>query len=142
MLLPRPSRTGIRHNTASAESVSRIIQELSLGDTGQLIVVEGTKDRQALVKLGVKARIMTLRSFIRLAATDWLEKEKLSEIVVLTDFDRRGRSHSVKIRKICSGRVRVNTEYKYRLKRALGSSAKEVEAIPRFIRSETEQEVV
>lgn len=140
--MPRPSKTGIRRNTASAESVSRILQELSLGDTGQLIVVEGAKDRQALVKLGVKARIMTLRSFIRLAATDWLEKEKLSEIVVLTDFDRRGRSHSVKIRKICSGRVRVNTEYKYRLKRALGSSAKEVEAIPRFIRSETEQKVV
>lgn len=139
--MPRLGKTGSRRDTASAETIGRIIQDLNLGDAGQLIVVEGVKDRQALVKLGVKAKIMTLRSFIRLASTDWLEKEKLSEIVVLTDFDRRGRSHSVKIRKICSGRVRVNTEYKYRLKQALGGSAKEVEGIPSFIRSKTEQEV-
>ncbi|MCX8183875.1 MAG: toprim domain-containing protein [Crenarchaeota archaeon] len=140
--MPRLRKTGSRRDTASAESVGRIIQELNLGDAGRLIVVEGTKDRQALVKLGVKARIMTLRGFIRLAATDWLEKKKFSEIVILTDFDRMGRSHSVKIRKICSGRVRVNTEYKYRLKQALGGSAKEVEGIPSFIRNKTEQEVV
>ncbi len=139
--MPRLGKTGSRRDTASAETIGRIIQELNLGDAGLLIVVEGVKDRQALVKLGVKAKIMTLRSFIRLASTDWLEKEKLSEIVVLTDFDRRGRSHSVKIRKICSGRVRVNTEYKYRLKQALGGSAKDVEGIPSFITSKTEQEV-
>jgi 2,5-diamino-6-(ribosylamino)-4(3H)-pyrimidinone 5'-phosphate reductase len=142
VLLPRLRKTASRRNAASAESVSRIMQELSLGDTGQLIVVEGAKDREALVKLGVKTRIMTLRSFIRLAATNWLERESVSEIIVLTDFDRRGRSHSVKIRKICSGRVKINTEYKSRLKQALGGCAKEVEGIPSFIRGKTKQEAV
>jgi 5S rRNA maturation endonuclease (ribonuclease M5) len=138
VLLPRFRKNTNRRNAASVESVNRIIQELSLGDLKQLIVVEGAKDKEALLKLGVKAKIMTLRSFIRLAATDWLERERFSEVVVLTDFDRRGRSHSVRIRKICSGRVRVNTEYKVRLKQALGGCAKEVEGIPSFIKSKSE----
>ncbi|MEM3648566.1 MAG: toprim domain-containing protein [Thermoproteota archaeon] len=124
----------------SIESVNRIVQDLNLGDVGQLIVVEGPKDREALLKLGVKTRIMTLRSFMRLASTDWLEKGKFSEVVVLTDFDRRGRAHSVKIRRICSGRVRVNTEYKVRLRQALGGCAKEVEGIASFIRSKSAYE--
>jgi 5S rRNA maturation endonuclease (ribonuclease M5) len=140
--LHRLRKTAGRREAASAESVSRIIQELSLDDTGRLIVVEGARDRQALVELGVKARIMTLRSFIKLAATDWLERENFSEIVVLTDFDRKGRLHSVKIRKICCGRVRINTEYKHRLKQALGNSAKDVEGIPGFLREIRAQEAV
>jgi len=138
VLLPRFRKNTNRRNAASVESVSRIIHELSLGGLRQLIVVEGAKDKEALLKLGVEARIMTLRSFIRLATTDWLEKEGFSEVVVLTDFDRGGRSHSVRIRKICSGRVRVNTEYKVRLKQALGGCAKEVEGIPSFIRGRSE----
>ena len=138
MLLARFRKNTSRRNAVLVESLSRIMHELSLGGLRQLIVVEGTKDKEALLKLGVKARIMTLRSFIRLATTDWLEKEGFSEVVVLTDFDRRGRSHSVKIRKICSGRVRVNTEYKVRLKQALGGCAKEVEGIPSFVRGRLE----
>lgn len=140
--MPRFRKASSTRRPVSIESVNRIIQDLNLGDIKQLIVVEGPKDREALIKLGVKTRIMTLRSFMRLASTDWLEKGKFSEVVVLTDFDRRGRSHSVKIRKICSGRVKVNTEYKVRLRQALGGSAKEVEGIPSFIRSGSKYEAV
>ncbi len=140
--MPRFRKTSSKHRSVLVESLSRLIQDLNLSDVNQLIVVEGNKDREALLKLGVKTRIMTLRGFMRLASTDWLEKGEFSEVVVLTDFDRRGRSHSVKIRKICSGRVKVNTDYKVRLRQALGSCVKEVEGIPRFIRSESGYEEV
>jgi 5S rRNA maturation endonuclease (ribonuclease M5) len=126
-----------------AESAVRVIEELSTLDAGsQLIIVEGSKDKAALLKLGVKTKVMTLRSFLRLASTDWLERSEFSEVIVLTDFDRRGRFHSRTIKRICSGRVKVNTEYKGRLKQALGSWAKDVEGIPRFLRNYSGRETV
>lgn len=136
MLLPRFGKT-VRKTvstrfSAIAESVNKIIGELSIQDGNRLIIVEGHKDRVALIKLGVKTRIMTLRDFLRLASTDWIEKNNLVEVIVLTDFDKKGCFYSRMIRKICSGRVRVNTEYKGRLKQALGSWVKDVEGIPGF----------
>jgi 5S rRNA maturation endonuclease (ribonuclease M5) len=123
--------------------VNRVIEELNTLDNGNpLIIVEGFKDKTALLKLGVETRIMTLRSFLRLASTDWLEKSNVTEVIVLTDFDRRGRFHSRMIKRICSGRVKVNTEYKGRLKQALGSWAKDVEGIPRFLRNCSRRETV
>lgn len=126
-----------------AESVNRVVEALNTRDTGnRLIIVEGSKDKAALLKLGVKTRIMSLRSFLRLASTDWLERSSVSEIIVLTDFDRRGRFHSRTIKRICSGRVKVNTEYKGRLKQALGNWVKDVEGIPRFLRNCSRRETV
>jgi hypothetical protein len=46
------------------------------------------------------------------------------------------------IKRICSGRVKVDTEYKGRLKQALGSWAKDVEGIPRFLRNCSRRETV
>ncbi|MEM2089198.1 MAG: toprim domain-containing protein [Thermoproteota archaeon] len=126
-----------------AESVNKIVEALNTRDTGNwLIIVEGSKDKAALLKLGVKTRIMPIRSFLRLASTDWLERSGVSEIIVLTDFDRRGRFHSRTIKRICSGRVKVNTEYKGRLKQALGNWVKDVEGIPSFLRNCSRRETV
>lgn len=121
--------------------ISRIIEDLNTQDPGQLIVVEGSRDRDALLRLGVKTRIMTLRDFLRLASTDFLEKEGLTEIIVLTDFDRRGKFYSRVIKKICSGRAKVNTEYKYRLKKCLGNWIKDVEGIPSFLSNNIDLEI-
>jgi len=129
-----PSRKALNRNIVSKlDSINRIIEDLNNQDPGQIIVVEGSRDRDALLRLGVKTRIMTLRSFLRLASTDFLEKEGLTEIIVLTDFDRRGKFYSRVIKKICSGRAKVNTEYKYRLKKCLGNWIKDVEGIPSFL---------
>jgi len=115
--------------------ISRIIEDLNTQDPGHLIIVEGSRDKDALVKLGVRTRIMTVRSFLKIASTDRLEKEGLTEIIVLTDFDRRGKFYSRIIKKMCSGRVRVNTKYKQRLKKCLGNWVKDVEGIPGFLDS-------
>ncbi len=131
-----PSKKTVGKNAVpNVDLLSRIIEDLNTQDPGQLIVVEGYRDRDALLKLGVRTRIMTLRSFLRLAATDWLEKEGLAEIIVLTDFDRRGKFYSRVIKKICSGRARVNTQYKHRLRKSLGNWIKDVEGIPGFVRN-------
>ncbi|MBO3800094.1 MAG: toprim domain-containing protein [Candidatus Brockarchaeota archaeon] len=128
-------KTLSKNAVPKADSLTRIIEDLNTQDAGQLIVVEGSRDRDALLKLGVRTRIMTLRNFLRLAATDWLEKEGLTEIIVLTDFDRRGKFYSRVIKKICSGRAKVNTHYKYRLRKSLGNWIKDVEGIPGFVRN-------
>lgn len=131
-----PLKKTLSKNTVpKADLLSRIVEDLNTQDPGQLIVVEGSRDRDALLKLGVRTRIMTLRSFLKLAATDWLEKEGLTEIIILTDFDRRGKFYSRVIKKICSGRARVNTQYKYRLRKSLGNRIKDVEGIPGFVRN-------
>ncbi|MEM1557496.1 MAG: toprim domain-containing protein [Thermoproteota archaeon] len=136
-----PKKTISKNIISRIDSVSRIIEDLNTHDSGQLIVVEGSRDRDALLKLGVKTRIMTLRSFLRLASTDRLEKEGFTEIIVLTDFDRRGKFYSGVIRKMCSGRTRVNTMYKRMLKKSLGSWVKDVEGIPGFLKNHSGSKV-
>ncbi|MGQ9479431.1 MAG: toprim domain-containing protein [Thermoproteota archaeon] len=133
-------RKGQHAYRAMREAIIRVMKELDSHD--RVIVVEGEKDRAALLKLGVKTEVITLRRFLKLASTDWLEKEGVSEIIVLTDFDRRGKFYTRVIRKICSGRVRVNMEYKGMLKWVLGNWAKDVESIPRLLSRLGEKEMV
>jgi len=52
---------------------------------GWVIVVEGTKDRDALRKIGVDGEIVTFSGFLSTA-----ENVKGERVVILTDYDERG----------------------------------------------------
>jgi 2,5-diamino-6-(ribosylamino)-4(3H)-pyrimidinone 5'-phosphate reductase len=130
------SKKTINRNVARAYSIGRIVEDLNTQDGhGRIIIVEGLRDREALLKLGVRTKIMTLRSFLRLASTDWLERKGLTEIIILTDFDKKGKFYSRVIKRICAGRARVNTEYKRRLSESVGNRVKDVEGVFSFIKS-------
>ncbi len=52
---------------------------------GWVIVVEGTKDREALRKIGIEGEIVIFSGFLSTA-----EKLKDKKVVILTDYDERG----------------------------------------------------
>jgi len=77
-----------------AEKLQRILDALSEESAkGVPIIVEGKKDTQALRNLGVYGPILSVKtggkSFIK--ALFEIEKTQASEVILLLDFDRRGK---------------------------------------------------
>ncbi len=60
-----------------------------LNDSKKLIVVEGIKDRRALQDLGIKNEILVLNKPLDAVAEEAARIEK--EVVLLTDFDSKGK---------------------------------------------------
>ena len=64
------------------------------------ILVEGKKDVEALRTLGVKGNIITVKtggkSFLDVVSE--IEKARVSEVVLLLDFDRRGKQGTNRLR--------------------------------------------
>lgn len=72
------------------EAVLAIIDEISAkAQEGAVILVEGRRDREALVSLGIQGEIImtSQRPLFNLAETLALDKR---EVVILTDWDARG----------------------------------------------------
>ena len=81
------------------EKIQQIISKLCEESAkGKPIIVEGKKDCQTLQELGVSGRILTLKtggkSFLQ--AIEAIELLGVSEVILLLDFDRRGKEgHSL-----------------------------------------------
>lgn len=72
------------------ESIEEIILELqALADTGAIIVVEGRRDVASLRQLGINGEIRLASQQPLLEFTEQLSKSG-KEIIVLTDWDKRG----------------------------------------------------
>ena len=97
------------------------------------ILVEGEKDVAALRRLGVTGMILTVhagRPLVdvcdRIAATH-------DEVIVLTDWDKKGGRLSRAIEKNLSGRTRCITEFRGQL--AKNSMVKDIEGLPSYLDS-------
>ncbi|MCD6590839.1 MAG: toprim domain-containing protein [Candidatus Aenigmarchaeota archaeon] len=113
----------------SEEELQRLIHQL----TDKLIVVEGKKDEEALKSLGLKNIIVIDgRSLYEIAG---MLKERKEEIVILTDFDSKGRHLNSKLKFLLQKyKKRVNSKLRGKMMR-LGknkiedmSNLKEVDA--------------
>ena len=75
-----------------SEKLESIIQKLiERSKEAAIILVEGVKDVRSLRLVGVTGKIITVKN-IRIPLYDYLHKyvDTKDEIIVLTDFDRRG----------------------------------------------------
>ena len=97
------------------------------------IIVEGEKDIEALNKLDVKGTIIRVNSGISL--TDFCDKIALDykEVIILTDWDRRGGYLCHTIKKNLDGRVRCNIEYRTIF--AKNSMIRTLEGLPSWIKT-------
>ena len=76
------------------EKIKQILANLSQkAIKGIPIIVEGRKDVEALRALGVKGAILTVKTGGKsfLEAMNEIEKTGVSEVILLLDFDRRGK---------------------------------------------------
>jgi len=95
------------------------------------IVVEGEKDILALRKLGVNGSIISVNTGVSL--TDFCDKlvQDYDDLIILTDWDRRGGYLCHTIKKNLEGRVKCNLHFREFL--AKNSVIKTVEGLPSWI---------
>ena len=101
------------------------------------IIVEGEKDKLALEKLGVNGVIISVNRGVSLI--DFCDRiaKKYKEIIILTDWDRRGGYLCSTIKRNLEGRVKCNIFYREVF--AKNSVNKTVEGIPSWIETMKEK---
>lgn len=115
----------------SIEEISKTLFELKEENKKTPIVVEGEKDKKALHKLKIDGIIITINNGLSLI--DFCDEiaKRYKEIILLTDWDRKGGFLRYKIQKNLEGRVKCIT--KYREVFAKNTMTKTVEGIPSWI---------
>ncbi len=96
-----------------------------------VLLVEGERDRHALVGLGLPAEsILLVHHGVTLSqlVEDVVRKGRL--VVLLTDWDRAGGELARRLRSLFDdGRVKVDTDFRRRLARAVRGETQYVEAV-------------
>jgi 5S rRNA maturation endonuclease (ribonuclease M5) len=97
------------------EKISRTIESLiEESEKGILIVVEGKKDAEALRSLGANGPILTVKTGGKSLndAIFEIEKTKSSTVILLLDFDRRGKQTTSRIKESLE-RTKIKPELAY-----------------------------
>ena len=115
----------------SLEDLEKALDELREENKSIPIIVEGEKDIDALRKLDVNGTIITVNKGISL--TDFCDKlaSDFKEIIILTDWDRRGGYLCHTIRRNLEGRVNCNLNYRRIF--AKNSMIRTIEGLPSWI---------
>ncbi len=115
------------------EEVRDIIAEIRSRNETVPILVEGEKDVAALRRLGVTGTILTVHAGVSLVDVCDHIAMLYSEIILLTDWDRKGGRLARAIEKNLSGRTRCITEFRGRL--AGHTMVKDIEGLPSYLDS-------
>lgn len=96
----------------SIEDLEKIIDELGEENRSIPIIVEGKKDIEALRKLDISGSIISVNAGVNLI--DFCDKiaQEHTDIIILTDWDRKGGYLCRTIKKNLEGRVNCNTKYR------------------------------
>jgi 5S rRNA maturation endonuclease (ribonuclease M5) len=121
----------------TTEKVFELLERLAKETAkGTLIIVEGRKDVSSLRKLGIEGNIVSAKTRGKSILDILGEVEKLGslEIVVLMDFDRRGRELS---KRLVQGfermRIKPNLVFWNALRRLVGREVKDIEGLASYI---------
>ena len=115
----------------SLEDLEKAISELIEENKIIPIIVEGDKDIDALRKLGINGKIISVN--IGTSLIDFCDKiaDNYKDIIILTDWDRRGGYLCHTIKKNLEGRVYCNLHYREIF--AKNSMIRTIEGLPSWI---------
>ena len=119
------------------EKIAEILDSLREESArGTLILVEGRKDVEALRNLGIEGPVLTVKtggkSFLDVISE--LEKAEVSEVVLLLDFDRRGRQGTSRLKhSLESVGIKVNLEFWRALAGSVGKDLQCVEGLTGYL---------
>ena len=99
-------------------------------------MVEGKKDAQALVELGINGTILTLKtggkSFLEAAAQ--IEALGVDEVILLLDYDRRGREGTKRLQQdLERAKIKVNVLFWRELHGLVGHDVQCIESLPAYL---------
>jgi 2,5-diamino-6-(ribosylamino)-4(3H)-pyrimidinone 5'-phosphate reductase len=112
-----------------------VIEELKEeAERGIPILVEGKKDIKSLRNLGVEGTfVMVSRTPVFEIADEFIENN-IREVILLTDFDRRGRKYAKVIVEELQGRgIKVNTEIRKKIIKYSHGDLKDIESLYIYI---------
>jgi len=120
-------------NDERLERLNELLDELSEMCADKILLVEGTKDRMAMVLLGVNAEMICVQAEGGpLRAAERLS-EKGSGAVIMTDWDDKGNSISYELENALSSVcVKYDTSIRQRLRSVCGNEIYHVESLPSF----------
>ena len=115
------------------QSLSKLVDASA---KGKPVVVEGKKDEQALRALGVNGVIVTVKtggkSFID--ALSEIENLGVREVVLLLDFDRRGKEGTLRLKQgLERAKIKVNTRLWQDLHALTGREIHCIESLPSYL---------
>ncbi len=115
----------------SLEEIEKALNDLKEENKVVPIIVEGEKDIEALKRIGFSGTIISLNAGFSII--DFCDKiaEKYKDIIILTDWDRRGGYLCHTIVKNLQGRVNCNTIYREILSK--NTIIRTVEGLPSLI---------
>jgi 5S rRNA maturation endonuclease (ribonuclease M5) len=125
------------HLKERLEKIELIIAKLTEESAkGKPIVVEGKKDAQALQELGINGTIYTVKTGGKsfLEATSEIETLGAREVILLLDFDRRGREGTERLhRELERAKIKVNVRFRRELKALVGHEIQCIESLPAYL---------
>jgi 5S rRNA maturation endonuclease (ribonuclease M5) len=132
-------KTSSAHLRERQENIQQTLQSLvDESARGTPIIVEGKKDLETLRMLGVQGLIVTAKTGgkSRLDLLTEIEKIGNREIILLLDFDRRGKEWTAILRQnLEKARIRVNVTFRKELLRSAGKELKDIEGLAAYLQT-------
>ena len=116
-------------------TIEKLLQESGKGIP---IVVEGKKDNQSLRELGVNGTVLTLKTGGKnfLQATIEIETVDSKEVILLLDFDRRGKEATKRLQfDLERLKIKVNLRFWIELQALVGREIQCIESLPNYLRT-------
>lgn len=121
----------------SFEDLEKALLDLREENKSIPILVEGDKDIEALRKLDINGTILSVN--MGMSITNFCDRlvQEFKDIIILTDWDRRGGHLCHTIRKNLKGRINCNIRYREVF--AKNAMIRTVEGLPSWIRTMREK---
>jgi 5S rRNA maturation endonuclease (ribonuclease M5) len=125
------------HLEEKKERIEQILERLAEESAnGTPIIVEGKKDTETLATFGIKGKIITAKtggqSFLDIVSK--IERNGIREVILLLDFDRRGRQGTARLKgHFEKARIKPNTRFWADLSALVGRQVKDVEGLVSYM---------
>jgi 5S rRNA maturation endonuclease (ribonuclease M5) len=121
------------------EEFQRILENLiAEAANGTPIIVEGLRDRESLERLEVMGDVMSVKTSGKtlLDTLQEIEDRNKGEVILLMDFDRRGKEMTARlIKNLEKSRIKTNLVYWKKLSSLVGRDVKDIEGLSTYIQT-------
>jgi 5S rRNA maturation endonuclease (ribonuclease M5) len=117
------------------ETIAKLVEASA---KGKPIVAEGKKDAAALRELGVAGKVLTVKTGGKsfLDAANEIEALGVGEVVLLLDFDRRGKEGTKRlVACLEAAKIKVNLRFWVELDGLVGRDVQSIESLPVYLRT-------
>lgn len=115
------------------EELEAVVTELAEANRTKPILVEGQRDLAALRALGCRGLVLTVHSGEAIVQVADRIAARHDEVILLTDWDRKGGQLARLVQENLTGRVRFDLDLRRRL--AKYAAVKDVESLPGYLRA-------